>query len=228
MIAEPLEDVDVTTRQRALRLIIELGPITAANLAERLDLTSAAVRRHLTGLEHEGQILSRDDATQVRRGRGRPAKRYIATAAAHTHFADNYARIALQALGFLSSAVGPQAVVAFAEERSAELQQRYAPVIAAAGDDMQAKTRALAAALGADGYAATSRPVGGNVAVQLCQGHCPVREVATNFPQLCEAETRAFSSLLGVHVQRLSTLAAGGHVCTTHIPVTIPTRVEGK
>jgi predicted ArsR family transcriptional regulator len=49
-----------------------------------------------------------------------------------------------------------------------------------------------------------------------------VQQTATQFPQLCEAETRAFSRLLGVHVQRLSTLAAGGHVCTTNIPTGPP------
>jgi hypothetical protein len=50
--------------------------------------------------------------------------------------------------------------------------------------------------------------------------------VAEGFPQLCEAETQAFSRLLGVHVQRLATLAAGGHVCTTHVPLAVaPARI---
>jgi hypothetical protein len=31
-------------------------------------------------------------------------------------------------------------------------------------------------------------------------------------------ETEVFSRLVGVDVRRLSTLARGGHVCTTHIP----------
>jgi predicted ArsR family transcriptional regulator len=42
--------------------------------------------------------------------------------------------------------------------------------------------------------------------------------VAREFPQFCDAETEAFSRLLGVHVQRLATLAHGDHVCTTFIP----------
>lgn len=54
--------------------------------------------------------------------------------------------------------------------------------------------------------------------VQLCQGHCPVQHVAQEFPQFCEAETEAFARLLGVHVQRLATLAGGGHACTTYVP----------
>ena len=81
---------------------------------------------------------------------------------------------------------------------------------------------ALAAALTADGFAASTRPVGQGTplaGVQLCQGHCPVQHVAAEFPQFCDAETDAFSRLLGVHVQRLATLAHGEHVCTTFIPL---------
>ena len=82
---------------------------------------------------------------------------------------------------------------------------------------------ALVDALNADGYAASARPVGAAGAgrltgIQLCQGHCPVQHVAAEFPQFCEAETEAFSRLLGVHVQRLATLAHGDHVCTTFVP----------
>ncbi|MDD9205460.1 transcriptional regulator, partial [Georgenia sp. 10Sc9-8] len=106
-----------------------------------------------------------------------------------------------------------------------ELERRYAPIVDAAGPNRAERARALAGALTADGYAATVRDVGPvGLALQLCQGNCPVREVAEEFPQLCEAETQAFSRLLDVHVQRLATLAGGEHVCTTHIPIsTVPT-----
>ncbi|MDR2348869.1 MAG: hypothetical protein LBD90_09730, partial [Bifidobacteriaceae bacterium] len=57
--------------------------------------------------------------------------------------------------------------------------------------------------------------------LQLCQGHCPVHQVARAFPEFCEAETRAIGRLLGVHVQRLATLAGGEHVCTTCVPVAL-------
>ena len=75
-----------------------------------------------------------------------------------------------------------------------------------------------------DGYAASSRPLtladgSTTLGVQLCQGHCPVQQVASAFPQFCEAEQQAFYRLLGVHVQRLATLAHGEYVCTTFVPV---------
>ena len=84
---------------------------------------------------------------------------------------------------------------------------------------------ALAAALSADGYAATTGAQG--TGVQLCQHHCPVQSVAAQFPQLCEAETAALGRLLDVHVQRLATLAHGDGVCTTFIPAP-PTTATGE
>jgi predicted ArsR family transcriptional regulator len=98
----------------------------------------------------------------------------------------------------------------------------------AAGADLAARTDALASALSDEGFAASARPVGqgtGLAGIQLCQGHCPVRTVATEFRAFCDAETEAISRLLGVHVQRLATLAGGEHVCTTFIPTGAPAGV---
>jgi predicted ArsR family transcriptional regulator len=74
----------------------------------------------------------------------------------------------------------------------------------------------LASFLTEQGYAASveARATG----EELCQHHCPIAHVASEFPQLCEAETEAFSKLLGTHVQRLATIAHGDGVCTTYIP----------
>ena len=140
----------------------------------------------------------------------------------------DYDDVATSALRFLAEHAGADAVGEFARERTAELEQRYAVQLAAAGDGVTARADALATALTADGFAASTRPVAQDTplaGVQLCQGHCPVQHVATQFPQFCDAETDAFSRLLGVHVQRLATLAHGEHVCTTFIPLSaVPPR----
>ena len=78
------------------------------------------------------------------------------------------------------------------------------------------RAQALAAALTAEGYAATASAISGGG--QLCQHHCPVAHVAAEFPQLCEAETAVIGRLVGTHVQRLATIAHGDGICTTHIP----------
>ncbi len=211
------------TRDRVLQAISEDGPLTAAALAERLGLTATAVRRHLDHLADGNLIVERESAP-AHRGRGRPARAYVVSEAGHLALDSDYDHLATEALRFLAEHAGPAAVGEFARERVAELESRYAAEIEAAGPERAARAGALVSALTRDGFAASARPVGEpggaspRAGIQLCQGHCPVQHVAREFPQFCDAETEAFSRLLGVHVQRLATLAHGDHVCTTFIP----------
>jgi predicted ArsR family transcriptional regulator len=220
-------DLDPRTRDRVCREVLAQGPVTAPRLAQTLGLTAAAVRRHLDALLDAGLIEVRESAPAARRGRGRPARQFVATDAGHAAMTSEYDHLAASALRFLAELAGDAAVRRFAMERVENLEQRYRPAVEAAGDDPQQRATVLAQALSDDGYAASARPLGpdGAIGTQLCQGHCPVQHVAAEFPQLCEAETAAFSRLLGVHVQRLATLAHGEHVCTTHVPTQVPTHV---
>jgi predicted ArsR family transcriptional regulator len=216
------------TRDRVLQAIGEHGPVTATALADELGLTVPAVRRHLENLAEEGLIHEREVALATR-GRGRPARSFVLTDGGHQALESDYDHLATEALRFLSAEAGPEAVRRFAESRVGVLEQRYAAELACAGDDTAARVEALVAALTRDGFAASARSVGergaseasapaGLSGIQLCQGHCPVHHAAREFPQFCDAETDAFSRLLGVHVQRLATLAHGDHVCTTFVP----------
>jgi predicted ArsR family transcriptional regulator len=208
--------LEAPTRERVARSILELGPSTAAVLAERLDLTPAAVRRHLDHLVAEGSVEAREPRVYGSRGRGRPAKVFALTAAGRDHFDQHYDDLAVQALRFLAETGGDEAVMAFARRRVADLEDRCREIVAQRPG--VAPAEALAEALTQGGYAASVRT--GPVGEQLCQQHCPVAHVAHEFPQLCEAETEVISKVLGSHVQRLATIAHGDGVCTTCIPST--------
>lgn len=210
------------TRDRVRHAVGERGPVSARELSADLGLTPAAVRRHLDALEEAGLIAERETVPgPAGRRRGRPARRYVLTDDGQEQLGTSYDGVATAALHFLADHAGTDAVAEFATEQIAELEARLAAAVDAAGEDITARTTALAQALSAEGFAASTRPVGqgaGLAGIQLCQGHCPVRHVASEFRQFCDAETEAISRLLGVHVQRLATLAGGEHVCTTFIP----------
>jgi predicted ArsR family transcriptional regulator len=205
---------DAPTRERVARTILELGPSTAAALAVRLDLTPAAVRRHLDHLVAGGAVEAREPRVYGARGRGRPAKIFALTQVGRDRFDQQYDDLAVQALRFLAETGGDEAVLEFARRRVADLEKRHEQILRERPDLKPAE--ALAEALTQGGYAASVRQ--GPVGEQLCQQHCPVAHVATEFPQLCEAETETISRLLGRHVQRLATIAHGDGVCTTCIP----------
>jgi predicted ArsR family transcriptional regulator len=206
------------TREQVARLLLAEGPATAAALSDRLNVSPAAVRRHLDAMIADGTLVAREERqpTRTRRRRGRPARVFALSERGHARAPHAYDDLALSALSLLDE-VG--AVEAFASRRAGSLAQRYG-----AATDVDS----LAEALSADGYAATVHEVASGV--QLCQHHCPVSEVAQRFPQLCDAETEAIGRLLGTHVQRLATIAHGDGVCTTHIPNSLATTVppEGR
>ena len=211
------------TRGQVARLILELGPCTAATLGGRLSLTPAAIRRHLDTLIADGMIEMRTARSYGNRGRGRPAKVFVVTDAGRSAFEHAYDDLATSALRFIEQTYGKQAVADFAQRQVSELERRYATVFAKAAlakEDLPARVTALADALSADGYAAAGGPapaIGQTSAQQICQHHCPVAHVAAEFPQLCEAETEAFGRLLGAPVRRLATIAHGDGICTTHV-----------
>ena len=97
------------TRGQVARLILELGPSTAATLGGRLGLTPAAIRRHLDNLIAEGLIETRTARTYGNRGRGRPAKVFVITDAGRSAFEHAYDDLATNALRFLAEAAGPDA-----------------------------------------------------------------------------------------------------------------------
>lgn len=208
------------TRDRVARTILENGPTTAAVLADGMGLTPAAVRRHLDALLAEGLIEERAPRVTATRGRGRPSRVFGVTDAGRDSFLQAYDDLAASALRFVEEQGGREAVADFARQRVAELEARYRPVVEQAPEG--SRTEALAEALSADGYAATTGPAGApdteSIGEQLCQHHCPVAHVAEKFPELCEAETEVFARLLGTHVQRLATIAHGDGVCTTYVP----------
>ena len=212
-------EAEERTRDRVLREVLNNGPVSAATLGELLSLTPAAVRRHLDALESNNMI----EVAPIKKhgaGAGRPARRYVIAPQGHER---------LDALQMLRDTVGQEALEAFASARAAEMEARYRPVVEAAGDDVAARAQALAEAMSKDGFVATAQvtapPAGRTVpehflaSIQLCQGHCPVRDLAGDFQVFCEQATGIISDLLGVDVRRLSTMASGAHVCTTHVPL---------
>jgi len=222
--AAPADESAESTRRRVLQLVASDGPVTAAELAVRLGLTSAGVRRHLAQLEEDGHIaVHRAAGLQAPVRRGRPARAYVVTAGGQAELYDAYSDVALQALRHLRAVGGKAAVEEFAAERSDDVVRRVRPRITAEAPAERAAQ--LASALSDEGYAASLRPVPAATLVpiaQLCQGHCPVQHVASEFPEICEAEGRAFAELLGTHVQRLATIAGGAHACVTNLPLGLP------
>lgn len=208
---------DLPTRDTIARLILEHGPATASTLSQSLALTPAGIRRHLELLVADGILEAREPRTASTRGRGRPSKVFLMTDAGRAQFEHTYDDLAVSALRFMASHSGEHLVASFAQARADEIETKANEYIEHNKTSRKNdKVALLAEFLTDQGYAASVEDRG--LGEEICQHHCPIAHVASAYPQLCEAETQAFSRLLGTHVQRLATIAHGDGVCTTYIP----------
>ncbi len=209
---------DRSTRQRVIDSILQHGPSTARQLADRLALTPAAIRRHLTALLADGTLADGEQRVYGARGRGRPSKIFSLTDVGRSEFHHTYDALAIAAMRRLQEAAGPEAVRGLAADRLSGIEFQFNEL--QAEDPSRPAVEILEETLAKNGYAPVVRPVASGE--QLCQHHCPVAHVAAEFPILCEVETALFSRLLDSHVQRLATIAHGDGVCTTHVPRPVP------
>lgn len=130
-------------------------------------------------------------------------------------FEHSYDDLAVSALKFMASKTGTYLVDEFAKTRAFEFERKSESIFNSK-KSISEKAKMLAKVLTKEGYASTTDKMGNGE--EICQHHCPIAHVASEFPQLCEAETAAFSRILGTHVQRLATIAHGDGVCTTFVP----------
>src|SRR5438309_3558770 len=88
------------TRRAILKLLKTEGALDAAELAERLGLTTMAVRQHLYALEREKFVTAEERPVPL----GRPAKHWRLTREADRLFPDAYAELSVALLDPLDDA----------------------------------------------------------------------------------------------------------------------------
>ncbi|RNE49732.1 helix-turn-helix transcriptional regulator [Corynebacterium alimapuense] len=209
---------DGDTRRRIMLMLLKHSPSTASDLAERLGISPAGIRRHLDILVAEGsiEVSERRSRSSVTTHRGRPAKAFCLTDQGHAQFGHSYDQLAGEALNILRETGGDGAVAEMARRRMDRIVEGVSP----ADDDedsIQRTVGELADAFDRHGYAVTVTRAGAGI--QICQHHCPVASVAADHPELCEAEHAKISSMVGRHVQPLALIADGHGICTTNIPL---------
>lgn len=213
---------ETSTRTSVVTLLLEDAPISASEVGSRLGLSAAGVRRHIDVLIDQGKAAVASPSSWRQRGPGRPAKLFQLTSAGRAELTHAYDDLAGAAMRQLREIGGDAAVAELARKRITDIVGTSAEVPADLPEDqrLQAVAQNIADSLTKAGYAASTRTVGSGV--QICQHHCPVSHVAAEFPELCEAEREAFQQMLGTHIQQLATIANGDSVCTTHVPLGLP------
>lgn len=202
----------MNTADHTLFLLKTRGPQTAQQLAALLGLTSMGARRQLETAQEKGLVAYEDVADKV----GRPARRWLLTAAGHARFPDRHADLTLQMIQQVRALFGEDGLDRLIAAREQQSEQSYRATLeqAAADSGLAGKVRALALARDAEGYMAEAEPQDDG-SMLLIENHCPICAAATECQNFCRSELEVFQRVLGedCRVERAEHLLAGARRC---------------
>ena len=204
---------------RGLRgeILVELKKahrLTAKDLAAKLQISLNAVRHHLKELEAEALV----EYERQHRDVGAPAFAYRLTAAGEALFPRRYEATLSELLDHLVAREGRASAVAALEARYATLTRRLQEELA--GAPPAERMAAVARLLSDDGYMAEAKASSGGGT--LIEHNCAVQAVAERFPEICAAEARFLSAVLGAEVERQEHILSGCSACEYRVHFSAP------
>lgn len=195
------------TKARLLELVQRHGPLTAQELAQRLDVSIPAARRHLGDLQEQELLVCR---TERPGGRGRPQHVFALTERGEAAFPRTYSSLCVDVLRHVETLFGEGAVLRVLDARNAEIARRLAEELPRDLPLGERVTR-LAELLCAHGFDAVAEQQGD--VWYLLERNCPNLAVARQYPQLCASEISLYLQVLDVPVTREKRIACGQGVC---------------
>jgi DeoR family suf operon transcriptional repressor len=202
-----------STKQDILQYLLKSGQATAHDLADDLDISPQAIRRHLKDLENERLI----EHYTVQVGMGRPQYIYRLSKQGRDRFPQGYSDFAVSFLDTLVATVGEQQVGEVLRKQWERKAEEYRQRIGTG--TLQERVAHLVKLRQQEGYMAELLLVdedrkGTPEKYILSEHHCAISEVAESFPSVCRHELEMFSAVLpDCTVERTHWLNNGEHNC---------------
>lgn len=203
-----------STKQDILQHLLKQGQCTAQELAERLQVSPQAVRRHLKDLETDGLIVHQ--VVQARMGR--PNYTYVLSQEGRDRFPDRYDDFAVALLDTLAETVGADQMGSILRKQWERKAMEYRDRIGSGS--LKERVAKLVELRRAEGYMAECHPVDATGAIVeegdrfiLTEYNCAISHIAESFPSVCGHELEMFAVALDCTVERTHWLVNGEHRC---------------
>ena len=180
------------------------GEISVEQGANALQLAKTTIRQHLSNLQDQGFVETRNK----RHGRGRPRKMYRLTDKAGVFFPSREAELLQHLLEFLRD-TGREDVID--EFLSRETQRIAAEIREELGPSDSFDLSQVQQALAERGFLPRCRREGDDVVVELC--NCPFAAAVDVTQEVCHKEKSILESLLDGPVEREAFMPDGDPCC---------------
>ncbi|OUB14360.1 transcriptional regulator [Bacillus thuringiensis serovar yunnanensis] len=178
------------TRDKVLTLLKREHQLSVKELAQLLNISEVAVRKHLNTLERDSLI----QINEIKQPIGRPLQVYSLTSKSEEHFPKNYESMTVEFLHDLQESQGSEVIDFLFDKRQERLQKEYLPNIS--NKKPEQKVTELAKIQDEKGYMTELIKLDNNT-YELIEYNCPIFSVASHFKKACRCETTMFQNVLG-------------------------------
>ncbi|WP_428911092.1 helix-turn-helix transcriptional regulator [Niallia sp. Krafla_26] len=192
-----------STRDKILDLIKKEISLSVNELTESLHITHMAVRKHLSSLEKEGLISSRE----IKQPMGRPLQTYFLTEMGEQLFPKNYERITIEFLQDLNELYGEESVELLFKKREQRLTNEYTEKIKSTS--VSEKVKELVDIQNEKGYMADLVQIDPTT-YEIIEHNCPILAVANQYKIACSCETQLLKNVLNTDQIKRTTCKTDG------------------
>ncbi len=200
-----------STKQSILQYLLKQGQATAKQLAQTLNISPQAIRRHLNELEAEELIKYQS----VQQGMGRPQHLYQLSSQGRDRLNPHrYGEFAVSFLDTLAETAGEEQVGKVLEKQWQRKASAYRDRLGQGS--LKQRVTKLVQLRQKEGYMAELHQVSQPQKQQfiLVEHNCAISEVAESYPSVCGHELEMFAAVLpDCTVERTHWINDGEHRC---------------
>lgn len=199
-----------STKQDILQILLKRGQATALELAEALEISPQAIRRHLKDLEAEESIAYRS----VSSGMGRPQHVYTLSSKGRDSFPNAYNEFAVSLLDTLVETLGYEQAGSVLQKHWERKAQEYCDRMGKGS--LRDRVAKLVELRREEGYMAECYPLNESNGDRfiLTEHNCAISHIASSFPNVCGHELEMFAAALpDCQVERTHWIINGEHRC---------------
>lgn len=203
------------TRNRVLRTLLLNQRRTVNELAEAVDINPISVRHHVSKLEAEGLIQSKEE----RHGVGRPRLVYSLTNQGMEQFPQRYLQLTLRLLQQLKENLSEKALGEIFQELAQGIAGDLTQNIDLESLTLKERLDLLEQVLTAEGFMVNIEEEDENY--YLVEASCPYHHVGEDHPEICVVDKELIAHFVSASPTRVECILDGDLQCKYQIKKTV-------
>ena len=209
-----------STRNEVLRLLLNHQSCTINDLAEMVDINAISVRHHISKLEAEGLVSSKEE----RHGVGRPRRMYFLTNAGMEKFPSRYLNLSIRLLEKLKESLPKKTVRKLFKEIASEMVDDQIAQIDISELDLTEKGNLISQLLNSEGF--TVSVIETDKGFEIKETSCPYKHVSAEHPEICLVDETVISKIMASPVEKTHCVLDGDPFCRYIAPTQPVTDIE--